>query len=102
MARSQLYAETYGAYHLMGFCTLAPGGPVSNFTNPFRDGRRGCNPRQGPEKSLVGIGIEPKALQSEDCHHCQQATGPDSNLTYFQILRFYVSKPQTNSKTRCM
>ena len=82
MARSQLYAETYGTYHLMGFCTLAPGAPVSNFTDPFRDDRRGCNPRQCPEKSLVGVGIELEALQSEDCHHRQQATGPDNHFTF--------------------
>ena len=24
-ARSQLFDESYGTYHLMGFCTLAPG-----------------------------------------------------------------------------
>ena len=29
----RFFAETYGAYHLMGFCTLAPGEPVSNFTD---------------------------------------------------------------------
>ena len=51
--------------------------PVSNFTTQCGDGRRGCNPRQGPEKSLVGVGIELEALQSEDCHHNHQATGPD-------------------------
>ena len=32
----------------------------------FRDGWRGCNPLQGPEKSLTGVGIELEALQSED------------------------------------
>ena len=51
--------------------------PVSDFTDPYRDGRCGCNPRQGPEKSLVGVGIELEALHSEDCHHNHQATGPD-------------------------
>ena len=56
--------------------------PVSNFTDPQRDGRRGFNPRQGPEKSLVGVGIEIEALQSEDYHHSQQATGPDDLNSY--------------------
>ena len=74
-ARSQVFAETFGTYNLMGFCTLAPGEPVSNFTDQYTDGRRGCNPRQGPEKSLVGVGIELKSLQFEDCHHSHQATG---------------------------
>ena len=68
MARSQLHAETYGTYHLMGFCTLAPGGTRFQLYRPII-GMVGVdiNP-QGPEKSLAGVGIELEALQSEDCH----------------------------------
>ena len=40
---------------------------VSNLTDPVDGGRGGCNPLQGPEKSLVGVEVDLEALQSKDC-----------------------------------
>ena len=62
----------------MGFCTLAPGGTRFQLYRPII-GMVGVDitPGKAPEKSLVGVGIELEALQSEDCHQSHQATGPD-------------------------
>ena len=81
----------------MGFCTLAPGGTRFQIYRPNK-GMVGVDVhRQGPEKSLVEVGIELEALQSEDCHHSYQATWPDSlivkvafcveKLTYISVRR---------------
>ena len=65
----------------MGFCTLAPGVTRFQLHRPIK-GMVGVdeNPRQEPEKSLVGVGIELEALQSEDYHHSHQATGTVNSL----------------------
>ena len=59
----------------MGFCTLAPGETRFQLYRHII-GMVGVDVTPGKsEKSLVGVGIELEALQSEDCHHSQQATG---------------------------
>ena len=65
-----VFAETFGTNH-RDYALSPREEPVSNFTDLYRDGRHGCNPRKGPVKSS----IELEDLQTEDCHH-KQATGP--------------------------
>ena len=38
------------------------------------------------EKSLVEVGIELEALQSEDYHHNHQATGPDNMISMDPVV----------------
>ena len=61
----------FGTLHFMEFWTLS-GVPVYKL---------GMDPRQGLEKSRVGVGIELEALQPEDCHDSQQATEPQLYFT---------------------
>ena len=81
--RSQLYAETYGTYHLMGFCTLAPGRARFQLHRPIK-GMVGVDvtparPRKIPS---IGVGIELEALQSEDCHQSGYGAGFGYVLTF--------------------